>query len=381
MVLTSAMRRKPYIIALLMVVTLFVVSPTHGAINLPVTVHVTGDFPTNGIISIKVFQSVEDFYRSRPAQTREELAISNAMRITLTNLPPGPCIISILHDRNSDGKMNANAFGMPIESATFVTPVMAATHERITPSRALFNFDGSTNRYDVRMPSPAFEARAWGAGVMGLLASNPYRGGSTVARVLPLISYVGENLYVLGPRAGYNLLKNPLVSANLFAEFKFAGDAFADDRFLADMEERRNTVMSGMDANVRIKGRWRLEANASTDVLNRHNGQEATFSVSPMFRFSQFNLTPGAGVVWRSKNYNDYYYGVREEEATPERPAYEPGDSIEWFLRCSARYTINDDWSILGVIRLEVLSHEIRDSPIIDDSTANTAFVGVNYAF
>jgi outer membrane protein len=353
----------------------------YGSANQSVTVHVTGDFPTNGVFSLKVYKSMEDFFRSRPAQTMEELAICNEILITITNLPAGPCIISILHDKNSDGKMNVNAFGMPIESSTFVVPVMASSGEQIKPSQALFNYDGNTNRYDVLIARPAFEARAWGAGVMTILASNPYRGGNTVVRVLPLISYVGESLYILGPRVGYNLYKNRFLSANMSAEFKFAGDAFDDENFLAGMEKRSDTVMSGMDATMRIKGVWRLDANASTDILNRHNGQEFNLSLSRVFRFDEFSMTPGAGIVWRSESYNDYYYGVREEEATPERPAYEPGDSFEWFLRISTRYILNEDWSILGVVRLEVLSDDVRNSPIIDKRTVETAFVGLNYAF
>lgn len=329
---------------------------------------------------VRVFQSRDEYFNNRPLLTGIQPVTSSGMSVNVTNLLPGRYIISVHHDINADGKLNSNAFGMPTESSVFVSP-SGVSDESLKPSNALFEHTGDRRAYSVSIPAPAFESRSWGAGVMALLSSNPYRGGDTVARILPMLTYIGEKLYVTGPRAGYNLFKHSIVSVNAFAEFKFAGDAFEDENFLEGMEKRRDTVMLGADASLRLKRRWRLEANASTDILDRHNGQEANLSVSRMFRFDTFSLSPGAGIVWRSSQYNEYYYGVREEEATAERPAYDPGQSVDGFLKLSARYQFNDQWSVIGVGRVEFLSDEIVDSPIIDKKTVNTMFVGLNYAF
>jgi len=364
---------------LLAVMIMFVVSPTFGSVNRPFTIHITGDFPIDGQISVQVFQSLDDFFNSHPVLTIEETVTTNVILISVTNLPPGSYIINVLHDKNRDGKMNSNAFGMPIESSVFVAPDAAG--DPVKPSKALFQYDGSTSRYDVSLDAPAFEASAWSAGVMAIVSSSPYRGGDTEVRVLPLISFIGEKLFVTGPRAGYNLFKNQPLSVNVFAEYKFASDAFEDEKYLEGMKKRRDTVMSGVDASLRFKSVWRLESNMATDILDRHNGQEANLTLSRLFRFEKFSLTPGAGLVWRSDDYNQYYYGVREEEATPDRPAYEPGSSLDWLMKISTRYALDDDWSILGIARVEFLSDDIQDSPIINKETVTSAFLGLNYAF
>lgn len=359
--------------------TMIMVSPTFSSETPPLTLHITGDYPTNGQISVRVFHSLEDFFNSRPTVTIEHSATPAPMSVTLTNLPPGSYIIQVLHDKNADGKLNSNAFGLPIESSTFVAPT--PSDEPIKPSKARFLYDGSVNRYDVRLDAPAFESRAWGAGVMTIFSSSPYRGGDTEIRVLPLVTFIGEKFYVTGPLAGYNLVKNPFLSANIFAKLELAPDAFDDDKFLDGMENRRDTVMSGIDVTLDVSDAWRLDANVSTDLLDRHNGQEAALSLSRTFSYDTFNLSPGAGLTWRSHQYNDYYYGVQEKEATPERPAYKAGSSVDWFLKLSTRYALYGDWSLLGVIRVEFLGNEVQDSPIIDEKSVTSAFIGLSYAF
>lgn len=220
-----------------------------------------------------------------------------------------------------------------------------------------------------------------GAGAMVMASSNPYRGGDTVVLALPMLTYVGERFFVVSPRAGYTLVRNQLGSINVIADYRFKGEAFEAEGFLAGMEDRKNTAMAGMDAHMRTYGRCRLELSAMTDILDRHNGQEVNLSVNRNFRLDKWLLVPSAGLVWRSGDYNDYYYGVRASEATDERPAYDPGTSLEWFARLLLRYKLTAHWSLATAARLEGLSDELRDSPIVDENYLVTVFVGLNYSF
>lgn len=214
-----------------------------------------------------------------------------------------------------------------------------------------------------------------------MVASNPYRGGDTVVMALPMLTYMGERFFVVSPRAGYNIMRHPRGNINVIADYRLKGEAFEPDGFLAGMDDREDTVMAGLDVNMRTYGRCRLELSAMTDVLDRHNGQDVNLVLSRIIRRNKVSMIPGAGLVWRSSDYNDYYYGVRPSEATDERPAYEPGDSLEWFARLLLRYDFSDKWSLAGAARLEGLSDELRDSPIVDENYLTTTFVGLNYFF
>lgn len=337
-----------------------------AALSLPLPVMagvvvIESDRPMTGNLSVRIVQASDKPY-GMPAVFETNVPAQASVRIPLPPLPEGSYTVRVLHDANADGRMNANAFGVPTESVARL-PLAPASAE---------------TRVDL-LPPPA-DPRAWGAGVMTLYGSNPYRGGDAVFRVLPLLTYVGEKAFVVGPRAGLNLYKNRLVSANLTAEFIFAGDAFDDSGFLEGMEKRRDTLMAGADMNLRF-GDWRIELAASSDVLGRHDGQELELSIGRMFRGSRGSITPSAGVFWRSSNYNNYYYGVRADEATEERPAYDPGASVDGFLSLFGRWQFNDRWSLLASARGEWLSDDIQDSPIVDKEFVTTTFLGINYAF
>lgn len=342
----------------------------------PMTVRIDSVVPMIGTFQVKVFQSLELFYAGQPLAATNVPVTQNT--VVFDAIPDGHYLISISHDANSDGRMNANAFGVPTESSAFYHPDPSAGNVR--PSKAFFDL-GATNRtLEVNLGRPPADPRAWGVGVLVLLSSNPYRGGDTVVRVFPSLQYVGEHFFIVGPRAGYNLFRNRWVNLNLVADVKFAGEAFEDEKFLQGMENRRDTVMAGFDGSLRA-GPWRLEASAFTDVLDRHNGQEINLALARNWRGNTWALTPGAGLVWRSSAYNDYYYGVRANEATAERPAYDPGDSVEFFARLFGRVELSGPWSLLGSVRVEHLSDDVYESPIVDRRFVTSAFLGLNYAF
>jgi outer membrane protein len=344
-------------------ILLFVFSPMISPAADSGNVMISGEFPTIGNINLRIVQPLDNPYTGTVLFETNVPADQIQGGIALPELPEGKLTIRVLHDKNADGRMNSNAFGVPTESAV----------------REPFTVGAGTR--EIRLEPPPADSRAWGAGVMTLYSSNPYKGGERVWRVLPLLTYVGENFYIIGPRAGYNLIKNRWVSANVVAEYIFAGEAFDDSPFLDGMKNRRDTLMSGVDLNLRGIGKWRLEFSATTDVLGRHEGQEAKASIGYGFRGDRWSLSPSLGLIWHSSNYNNYYYGVRSSEATGSRPSYEPGASVEFSAGLFGRFEISDSWAVLASVRGELLSDEIQDSPIVDKETVTSMFLGLNYAF
>lgn len=234
---------------------------------------------------------------------------------------------------------------------------------------------------EIELPPPHRSAQKLGLGAQVLLQSNPYRDGDTVTLVLPSITYVAERFFVVTPRAGVHLLRHQLGGINAIADYRFKGEAFERKGFLEGMDDRKNTVMAGLDGHLRFYNHYRLDLSAMTDILDRHNGEEVNLALSRIYRLEQMTLIPGAGVVWRSADYNNYYYGVGPSEAAENRPAYDPGDSLEWFARLALRYDLTSNWSLAGVVRVEGLSSEVRDSPIIRGDYVTTFIAGVNYFF
>jgi outer membrane protein len=92
-------------------------------------------------------------------------------------------------------------------------------------------------------------------------------------------------------------------------------------------------------------------------------------------------LEPRVGAVWLSTDSADYYYGVRPEEARPDRPAYEPGSTVNLTAGLFAFAPVTRRWVFQGFVEAERLGGDLRDSPIVDQDLGWTAFSGLSYRF
>ncbi len=84
---------------------------------------------------------------------------------------------------------------------------------------------------------------------------------------------------------------------------------------------------------------------------------------------------------WQDENLSDYYFGVSEAEARPDRPAYSPGDS-QWI-----GFGINTAWHASEKIVLFAnvgfvgADSSIENSPLVEEPNFSALFVGGTYIF
>ena len=342
---------------------IFMASQTQAADRKTPALHLSGEFPMRGHFAITIFDSSKNQWAGPVVFQTNIVVVQAETSIALPSLPKGDYYVRVLHDANGDGKMNSNAFGVPTEASAHQPLIFEPKNVDITLRRA-----------------PA-DLRTWGAGIMTIYSSSPYCGGKSEWRVLPLLTYVGERFYLVGPRTGYNLLKSRWGGIGLVANYKFTDDAFDDSAFLDGMEKRRDTAMGGVDINLRGFGAWRIDTSLMTDILGFHDGQEFNLALSQNFRGKNWAFSPGVGTTWHSGSFNDNNFGVHDTEVLEGRPAYDPGASVEWFARFFSRCDLTKRWSVLVNLRFELLSQDVQDSPIVDKDILTTGFIGLNYAF
>ena len=97
--------------------TLAATSLAHAA---DMTIDVTGLKNANGKIMVAVFDNADHFLK-QPIRTGTGTvdAQTGTVHMLLTDLPPGDYAISLFHDQNSNGKLDKNPIGMPIEPYGF----------------------------------------------------------------------------------------------------------------------------------------------------------------------------------------------------------------------------------------------------------------------
>lgn len=166
-----------------------------------------------------------------------------------------------------------------------------------------------------------------------------------------------------------------------------AGTIEADlARDLADTTlPSRSTAINGGFELLYLAPVGDFQAQVLTDISSTHGGQEAWLSWTKPWYFAtatgvdQLAFTVGA--EWKSSDLVGYYFGVRDDEAFPGRPAYAGRAGTNTFVRLSGRHVFSDHWQLVGTLEREFLSSGIKASPVVDEDTIDTVFLGLFFQF
>jgi len=232
---------------------------------------------------------------------------------------------------------------------------------------------------DVEREMEAQKARiSLGAGAV--VTSKPYVGVNAGVYPIPMFAYEGRRLYLRGVAMGYRFLAGRDWSVAPVLWPRFDGYQEQDSSALWGMDDRDVTLDAG--AAFTLRGDWGvLGAALVTDILGKHDGQELELSYSKPLRWDNWTIAPAAGLRWQSSDLVDYYYGVRDEEARPGRPAYDADGAVNPFVALRVQRPLGRKWTLLGAVQYEWFDDEIGDSPIVDEKYDITVMAGVLYTF
>jgi hypothetical protein len=133
---------------------------------------------------------------------------------------------------------------------------------------------------------------------------------------------------------------------------------------------------------VEYKHSWgRLKLSWVTDTLDRHNGQELLLAYRHDFLAGPLTFSPFVSWSWQDENLTDYYFGVSDAEATPDRPAFSAGDSQWVSFGLNSSWQISDRVALFGNFGFGGTDSDVLESPLIEESGGSAAFVGGTYTF
>jgi outer membrane protein len=249
----------------------------------------------------------------------------------------------------------------------------------ILAGAAKAGFSTDNGKYDYDGPKNLFSA---GAGV--IITRDPYKGIDTDSQGIPFFLYRKDKLSIYGPMMSYSLLEDDGWEIGALAKVRFEGYEEDDSRFLRGMDDRKWTLeMGGSLSKAFAVGN--ITADVFADVLNEHKGYELrlyySYDFRNVFESPALTVTPDIGLAYRSRQLNDYYYGVRASEAIAGRPEYNVGDSTGLIAGLRVNYKISDKLSLMSMISFEWLDDEVRDSPIVDEDYIESFLLGIMYRF
>lgn len=215
-----------------------------------------------------------------------------------------------------------------------------------------------------------------------IITNSAYDVDGSEVRVLPGVFYDNNKFYARGAQAGAYLINDG--TNQLSASIQLAGNEFDPEDAngaLSGLDERKASAAAGLTYQRRTPiGGFR--AQIATDVLGRNDGNFGRLTYLTRISKDKLTVYPSVGIEWNDEDFNDYYYGVSDEEsARTGVAAYSPSQSFSPYVSVSANYDINDKWAGFASQTLNYLSNEQHDSPMVDSRVDSNTVIGLLYKF
>lgn len=231
------------------------------------------------------------------------------------------------------------------------------------------------------------EGSSWGLGLAVMSVQNAYKGTDRETKALPMISYENRHVKLGGPNLelklpGIELSDSQRLNFRVMTQlFDGAGYEAKDSPALAGMAERKSSIWVGAKIEwendlADVKLEW------LGDASGKSKGQRLAAGLERKIMLSQrLMLIPQVGVEWVDKKYVDYYYGVRDGEATAGRAAYTGKATVNPEINLSGIYRFDRHHSMMLNVGVRSFGKEIKNSPIVSRSTENRVMLGYKYSF
>jgi len=147
------------------------------------------------------------------------------------------------------------------------------------------------------------------------------------------------------------------------------------------VSNRKTAALLGLEY-MYSKGNMNLHFQAMTDVSGVHQGSEARIAAIFPFEFEQSSVALSFGLDYQSIEVLDYYYGVDREEVDLDSLVFNPKSSgVGHMFRLDWQRPISRHWSLRGMYQYRGLTKEIHNSPLLDERSLHSIFIGGVYHF
>jgi outer membrane protein len=215
-------------------------------------------------------------------------------------------------------------------------------------------------------------------------SENPYLGSDSSLYAYPYLTSFNHSAFtddwflIRGENIGIRFVNDSGWEAGLVARVQTLGQGVSGNDELAGITDRNWTVETGpligwrgWPVNVQFRTYW--------EIPQRHGGTTSELEFSLPRAFERGFFVPAVRVSYLSSDYSQYYFGVRDREATPSRPEYQPGSATNLWAGLSIGYRLNPLWLLNTSLGFEQLDSSISASPLVDRDQLWSATVGFAY--
>ena len=340
-----------------------------------------GNAPSEGALVFQVYDAAGTFGDLRDPVQEITLPASLDGKYRLEGIRDGKIALLVYYDENANGRIDKNFIGIPRELLAISNsyqpkgpPNFARASFELSPDEAL--------RIEMEMYQVLGERGRFGLGIAAIGRSSPYAGSSqTVARVFPAVTYVGERLQWFGPALRYGIAGSGKLRLAAAAEYRIGPYEESDSDFLSGMSDREDTLLGGLGLQYEISKGFGFELLYQHDVLDRVGGGIANARLSRGIPWRTATFVPQIAFNWMSREMSNHDFGVPENAALPQRPAYRLGNTTSVEAGLGVFIELSEDWRIIINVAAERFDDEVRASPIVDEDTVIKGVAVVTFVF
>ncbi|MEA1920916.1 MAG: MipA/OmpV family protein [Campylobacterota bacterium] len=212
------------------------------------------------------------------------------------------------------------------------------------------------------------------------IQSQPYRSADAFILPTPVIFLEYEIFYVRWSQIGMYFYGGENWGLSLMLQPRPFGYKAEDSDDLTGMDTRKSSWEGGLS----LAGKNDLgfaEIIYVHDLLNSSNRSLVRAEVGTKIKHENWTFVPSFLMLWFSQGFNEYYYGVREDESTPTRAEYHPNAGLNVAMQSYINYQITPEWGVLGNIRTDYLNSTVTNSPIVSDHYIFSGMISLRYTF
>ncbi|MCX8584332.1 MULTISPECIES: MipA/OmpV family protein [unclassified Gilliamella] len=214
-------------------------------------------------------------------------------------------------------------------------------------------------------------------------SNSPYKNYSSSYYPVPHIDYDNGYFFIDDLSAGIYAFNND--NQSLSFGVRYLANEFkphdSDNHKLRQLNSRHSTVLAEIDYDITTN--WGIfSSSIGADMLNNSNGILVNADYTVPYIQGNLIIAPTIGINWADGKHNDYYYGVSHKESSRSGLRYFNADSsFTPYFEIGAQYSLTDNIATFGGIHIDKLTGDAADSPIVDDSTITSIYMGLSYKF
>jgi outer membrane protein len=230
------------------------------------------------------------------------------------------------------------------------------------------------------------EGTEWGLGIGVIAKQDAYKGIKRDTMAVPVLRFENEYVEFFGlglevKLPSLRLGERSRIKFGLVGKADLNGYEAKDSPFLAGMAERKGGLWAG------AKAEWENEvvdvsAEWTADASGHSKGRQFSLGLKKQWHLGQHTMVMPYVTAHRlDKKYVDYYYGVRDAEATTGRAAYAGKAAMNVDIGMRTFYRFDEHHSVLLDVGITRLAKQIKDSPLVDRSRTSKVILGYVYNF